>query len=102
MVLHVKVMSCGVCHLRFLIDTKRNHQRNTPAMISVKCLKKRERSLSCGDGLLGLFLSIENPLKTHFFLNLISIEKPFVFNLNSIEKPLELNLKTFGFYLKLH
>jgi len=53
--------------------------------------KKKKRTLPCGDGLLGFFFSIEIPLKTLFFFNLISIEKP-----------LELNLKTIGFYLKLH
>ena len=59
-------------------------------MISVKCLNKKK--LPFGDGLLGFFFSIdiETPLKTLFFFNLISIEKP-----------LELNLKTIGFYLKL-
>jgi hypothetical protein len=35
-------------------------------------------------------IDIETPLKTLFFFNLVSIEKP-----------LELNLKTIGFYLKL-
>ena len=98
---YVKDKSCGVCHLGFWLTQKhthfvKDHQRNTPVMISVKCLykkkKKKKRTFPCGDGLLGFFLfSIEIPLKTLFFLNLISIEKP-----------LELILKTIGFYLKLH
>ena len=67
----------------------KDHQRNTPSMISVKCFKKK-RTLLCGDGLLGFFFQ----LKLHW--------KPIFLNVISIEKPLELNLKSIGFYLKLH
>ena len=78
-------------HTHFVKD----HQRNIPVMISVKCLKKKrkKRSFPCGDCLLGFFFfnwnSIENPIKK----KIISIEKPFVFNLNSICKTIVTQFK---------
>ena len=80
---YVKVKSCGVCHLGFLIDTKTHTFCKGPS--------EEYSNFALWWWPSWIFFSIETPLKTLFFLNLISIEKP-----------LELNLKTIGFYLKLH
>ncbi len=78
-------------HTHFVKD----HQRNIPVMISVKCLKKKRKkkkfSLWWLPSRIFFFNwnSIENPIKK----KLISIEKPFVFNLNYICKTIVTKFK---------
>ena len=97
---YVKVMSCGVYHLGFLIDTKTHtfckgpseeHSSYDFCQMFKKEKKKKKFSLWWLPSRIFFFNwnSIENPIKK----NLISIEKPFVFNLNYICKTIVTKFK---------
>ena len=98
---YIKVKSCGVCHLGFLIDTKTHTFCKGPSEEHssydfCQMLKKKKRTLPCGDGLLGFFVfnwnSIENPFFFKFNIHWKTIGTQFKNHWLLLETPLNFHL----------